>query len=133
MKVSDFNFELPKELIAQHPIEKRDESRLMVLNKDKIEHRVFKDIIEYLNPGDCLVLNNTKVIPARLYGNKITNGENGAAAEVLLLKQLEDDIWEVLVRPGRKLQIGTEISFKDNLLKGTIIESLEDGKKKNKI
>ena len=133
MKVSDFNFELPKELIAQHPIEKRDESRLMVLNKDKIEHRVFKDIIEYLNPGDCLVLNNTKVIPARLYGNKITNGENGAAAEVLLLKQLEDDIWEVLVRPGRKLQIGTEISFKDNLLKGTIIESLEDGKRKIKI
>lgn len=132
MKVSDFNFELPKELIAQHPIEKRDESRLMVLNKDKIEHRVFKDIIEYLNPGDCLVLNNTKVIPARLYGNKITNGENGAAAEVLLLKQLEDDIWEVLVRPGRKLQIGTEISFKDNLLKGTIIESLEDGKRKIK-
>ena len=132
MKVSDFNFELPKELIAQHPIEKRDESRLMVLNKDKIEHRVFKDIIEYLNPGDCLVLNNTKVIPARLYGNKITNGENGAAAEVLLLKQLEDDIWEVLVRPGRKLQIGTEISFKDNLLKGTIIESLDDGKRKIK-
>ena len=132
MKVSDFNFELPKELIAQHPIEKRDESRLMVLNKDKIEHRVFKDIIEYLNPGDCLVLNNTKVIPARLYGNKITNGENGAATEVLLLKQLEDDIWEVLVRPGRKLQIGTEISFKDNLLKGTIIESLEDGKRKIK-
>ena len=132
MKVSDFNFELPKELIAQHPVEKRDESRLMVLNKDKIEHRVFKDIIEYLNPGDCLVLNNTKVIPARLYGNKITNGENGAAAEVLLLKQLEDDIWEVLVRPGRKLQIGTEISFKDNLLKGTIIESLEDGKRKIK-
>lgn len=132
MKVSDFNFELPKELIAQHPIEKRDESRLMVLNKDKIEHRVFKDIIEYLNPGDCLVLNNTKVIPARLYGNKITNGENGAAVEVLLLKQLEDDIWEVLVRPGRKLQIGTEISFKDNLLKGTIIESLEDGKRKIK-
>ena len=132
MKVSDFNFELPKELIAQHPIEKRDESRLMVLNKDKIEHRVFKDIIEYLNPGDCLVLNNTKVIPARLYGNKITNGENGAAAEVLLLKQLEDDIWEVLVRPGRKLQIGTEIFFKDNLLKGTIIESLEDGKRKIK-
>lgn len=132
MKVSDFNFELPKELIAQHPIEKRDESRLMVLNKDKIEHRVFKDIIEYLNPGDCLVLNNTKVIPARLYGNKITNGENGAAAEVLLLKQLEDDIWEVLVRPGRKLQIGTEISFKDNLLKGTIIESLKDGKRKIK-
>ena len=103
-----------------------------MLNKDKIEHRVFKDIIEYLNPGDCLVLNNTKVIPARLYGNKITNGENGAAAEVLLLKQLEDDIWEVLVRPGRKLQIGTEISFKDNLLKGTIIESLEDGKRKIK-
>ena len=132
MKVSDFNFELPKELIAQHPIEKRDESRLMVLNKDKIDHRVFKDIIEYLNPGDCLVLNNTKVIPARLYGNKITNGENGAAAEVLLLKQLEDDIWEVLVRPGRKLQVGTEISFKDNLLKGTIIESLEDGKRKIK-
>ena len=132
MKVSDFNFELPKELIAQHPIEKRDESRLMVLNKDKIEHRVFKDIIEYLNPGDCLVLNNTKVIPARLYGNKITNGENGAAAEVLLLKQLEDDIWEVLVRPGRKLQVGTEISFKDNLLKATIIESLEDGKRKIK-
>ena len=132
MKVSDFNFELPKELIAQHPVEKRDESRLMVLNKDKIEHRVFKDIIEYLNPGDCLVLNNTKVIPARLYGNKIKDGEKGAVVEVLLLKQLENNIWETLVKPGRKLQIGNEITFGNDLLKGKIVEVLDDGKRKIK-
>ena len=132
MKVSEFNFELPKELIAQHPVEKRDESRLMVLSQNKIEHRVFKDIIEYLNPGDCLVLNNTKVIPARLYGNKIKDGEKGAVVEVLLLKQLENNIWETLVKPGRKLQIGNEITFGNDLLKGKIVEVLDDGKRKIK-
>ncbi len=97
MNVSDFDYNLPEELIAQVPIEKRDESRLMVLNRNTktIEHKVFKDILEYLKPGDCLVRNNTKVLPARLYGNK----ETGANVEFLLLKRIEGDIWEVLVRP----------------------------------
>ena len=101
MKVSDFNYELPEELIAQTPIEKRDSSRLMVLNKEKqtIEHKVFSDIIEYLNEGDCLVINNTKVIPARLYGKK----ETGANIEFLLLNRIEGDIWEVMVRPRKKI------------------------------
>lgn len=94
MKVSDFNYELPKELIAQHPLEKRDESRLMVLNRDtkKIENKTFKDIIDYLEPGDCLVRNNTKVIPARLYG-KIIGKESQKPVEFLLLKQLENNNW----------------------------------------
>ena len=101
MKVSDFNYELPEELIAQHPYDKRDEARLMVLNKsDKtIEHKVFKDVIDYLEKGDCLVINNTKVLPARLYGTKDT----GAKIEFLLLKRLEEDFWEVMVRPGRNI------------------------------
>lgn len=101
MKVSDFNYELPEELIAQTPIEKRDTSRLMVLNKEKqtIEHKKFYDIIDYLNEGDCLVINNTKVIPARLYGKK----ETGANVEFLLLNRIEGDIWEVMVRPRKKI------------------------------
>ena len=104
MKVSDFNYELPEELIAQVPIKNRDESRLMILDKQtqKIEHKVFKDIIDYLEPGDCLVRNNTKVIPARLYGKK----ETGANIEFLLLKNIEDNIWESIVRPGNKLHNG---------------------------
>ena len=100
MKVTDFNYNLPKELIAQHPLENRDESRLMVLNREKqtIEHKIFKDVIDYLNPGDCLVINNTKVIPARLYGIKIneTNEHEPAHVEFLLLKQLVKDTWEVM-------------------------------------
>ena len=128
MKVSDFNYELPEELIAQTPIEKRDSSRLMVLNKEKqtIEHKVFSDIIEYLNEGDCLVINNTKVIPARLYGKK----ETGANIEFLLLNRIEGDIWEVMVRPGRKLQVGTKVIFGEGLLEAEILEMLEGGNRK---
>lgn len=101
MKVSDFYYELPARLIAQTPISKRDESRLMILDRQTktIEHKHFKDIVDYLNKGDCLVINNTKVIPARLYGKKDT----GANVEFLLLNDLGNDIWEVMVRPGRKL------------------------------
>lgn len=129
MDVADFDYELPEELIAQHPNEKRDEARLMVLNKNTqtIEHKIFKDIIDYLNPGDCLVLNNTKVLPARLYGKK---EETGANVEFLLLKRLEKDTWEVMVRPGRKLKIGTNVIFGDGILKGKILEVLENGNRK---
>ncbi len=125
MKVSDFNYDLPEKLIAQHPIEKRDESRLMVLNRKNhtIENKVFKDIIDYLNPGDCLVINNTKVIPARIYGKK----ETGANVEFLLLKRIENDTWEVIVRPGRKLLAGTKVIFGDGILEATIDKVLENG------
>ena len=131
MKVSDFNYDLPKELIAQHPLEKRDESRLMVLHKDtkEIEHKTFKDIIDYLEPGDCLVRNNTKVIPARLYG-KILEKQTEKIAEFLLLKQLENDNWEVMVRPGKKLRTGTKVEFGKGLLKAEILEVLENGNRK---
>lgn len=128
MKASDFYYELPEELIAQTPIEKRDSSRLMVLNKEKqtIEHKVFSDIIEYLKEGDCLVINNTKVIPARLYGKK----ETGANIEFLLLNRIEGDTWEVMVRPGRKLQVGTKVIFGDGILEAEILEMLEGGNRK---
>ena len=131
MKVSDFNYDLPKELIAQHPLEKRDESRLMVLHKDtnEIEHKTFKDIIDYLEPGDCLVRNNTKVIPARLYG-KILGKETTKVVEFLLLKQLENNYWEVMVRPGKKLRAGTKVEFGEGLLKAEIMEVLENGNRK---
>ena len=131
MKVSDFNYDLPKELIAQHPLEKRDESRLMVLHKDtqEIEHKTFKDIIDYLEPGDCLVRNNTKVIPARLYGN-IVGKETAKPVEFLLLKQLENNNWEVMVRPGKKLRTGTKVEFGNGLLKAEILEVLENGNRK---
>ncbi len=131
MKVSDFNYDLPKELIAQHPLEKRDESRLMVLHKDtkEIEHKTFKDVLEYLEPGDCLVRNNTKVIPARLYG-KIIGKESQKVVEFLLLKQLENNEWEVMVRPGKKLRAGTKVEFGDGLLKAEILEVLENGDRK---
>ena len=111
MKVSEFNYDLPEELIAQVPIKNRDESRLMVVNREKrtIEHKTFKDIIDYLEPGDCLVRNNTKVIPARLYGKK----ETGANVEFLLLNNIEGDIWESIVRPGNKLHVGTKVIFGD--------------------
>ena len=130
MKVSDFNYNLPEELIAQVPIAKRDESRLMVLNRnDKIiEHRVFKNIIEYLKPGDVLVRNNTKVIPARIYGKK----ETGANVEFLLLNNIEGDIWESIVRPGNKLHIGTKVIFGDGILKAEILEILPGGTRKVK-
>ena len=130
MKVSEFKYELPEKLIAQVPIEKRDESRLMVLDKDtgKITHKVFKDIIDYLEPGDCLVRNNTKVIPARLYGKK----ETGANVEFVLLKNIEGDIWEAMVRPGNKLHIGTKVIFGDGLLTAEILETMQDGTRKVK-
>ena len=128
MKVSDFNYELPEELIAQTPIEKRDESRLMVLNRERktIEHRKFKDIIEYLEPGDVLVRNNTKVIPARLYGVK----ETGAKIEFLLLNNIEKDIWECIVRPGNKLHVGTSVIFGDGILNAKILEVMPGGTRK---
>ncbi len=128
MKVADFDYELPEELIAQTPIEKRDQSRLMVLDRSKqtIEHKKFKDIVKYLKPGDVLVRNNTKVIPARLYGRK----ETGAHVEFLLLKNLKSDIWECIVRPGNKLHAGTKVIFGDGLLKAEVIETMEGGTRK---
>lgn len=131
MKVSDFNYNLPKELIAQVPIKDRDQSRLMVLDRRNktIEHKIFKDIIDYLEPGDCLVRNNTKVIPARLYGEK---EETGANVEFLLLKRVDGDIWEVMVKPGRKLMPGVRVEFGNGLLKAEILEKFEDGNRKVK-
>ena len=130
MKVTDFDYELPEELIAQTPIEKRDTSRLMVLDREKqtIDHKIFTDVIDYLNEGDCLVINETKVIPARLYGKKTT----GANVEFLLLKQIEGNTWECIVRPGNKLKPGTEIIFGDGLLKAEVLEILEQGTRKVK-
>ena len=126
MKTSDFYYELPQELIAQDPLTDRSASRLLVLNKDtgETKHDVFKDIIDYLKPGDCLVLNNTRVIPARLLGIK---PDTGAAVEVFLLKRLSENEWETLVRPGKKLRTGAKVSFGDGLLTGEIIEQLPDG------
>ena len=130
MKVSDFNYNLPEELIAQTPIEKRDESRLMVLDRNSktIEHKIFKDILDYLKPGDVLVRNNTKVIPARIYGKK----ETGANVEFLLLNNIEGDIWESIVRPGNKLHVGTKVIFGEGKLKAEILEVLEGGTRKVK-
>ncbi len=131
MKLSDFNYNLPEELIAQHPYDKRDEARLMVLNRNNqtIENKVFKDIIDYLEPGDCLVINDTKVIPARLYGIK---DKTGAKVEFLLLKQIENDVWEVMVRPGRKLLPGVKVIFGDGILQAEVLEILEGGNRKVK-
>lgn len=130
MKVSDFNYELPEELIAQHPYDKRDEARLMVLDRknNKIENKIFKDVIDYLNPGDCLVINNTKVLPARLYGKKDT----GANVEFLLLKRIEGDTWESMVRPGNKLKPGSKVEFGNGLLKAEVLEVLPGGNRKVK-
>ena len=130
MQVSDFNYDLPQELIAQVPISKRDESRLMVLDRQKqtIEHKVFKDIIDYLEPGDCLVRNNTKVIPARIYGKK----ETGANVEFLLLNNIEGDIWECIVRPGNKLHVGVKVIFGDGVLKAEILDTMPGGTRKVK-
>ena len=126
MKTSDFYYDLPKELIAQDPLEDRSSSRLLVLHRKsgRVEHRVFTDIVDYLRPGDCLVRNNTKVIPARLYG---TREDTGAMIELLLLKRRENDVWETLVKPGKKARTGAVIVFGDGLLKGEIIDVLEDG------
>ena len=126
MKTSDFYFDLPQELIAQDPLEDRSSSRLLVLNKDTgaIEHHIFKEITDYLNPGDCLVINDTKVIPARLYGNKIGTD---AKIELLLLKRKENDIWETLVKPGKKAKPGSKISFGGGLLTGEVLDVVEEG------
>ncbi len=123
---SDFSYELPEELIAQHPSEVRDLSRLMIVDrsKDTLEHKVFRDIIDYLNPGDVLVINNSKVIPARLYGTK---EGTGGEVEFVLLKQSELDKWEVMVRPGRRIKPGHTIIFGEGLLRAEILESLEGG------
>ncbi len=130
MELSEFNYDLPQELIAQVPIKNRDESRLMVLDRStkKIEDKIFRDIIDYLEPGDCLVRNNTKVIPARLYGKKDT----GANVEFVLLKNIEGDIWEAMVRPGNKLHTGAKVIFGDGLLKAEILCATEDGTRKVK-
>ena len=126
MKTSDFYYDLPKELIAQHPVEPRDHSRLMVVDRKtgEIEHHIFKDIVQFLNKGDCLVLNNTKVIPARLMGTKV---DTGATIEILLLKRRENDIWETLVKPGKKAKPGAVISFGDGLLTGKVLEIVDEG------
>lgn len=131
MKVSDFNYELPQELIAQVPIKDRSAAKLMVLDRKNktIEDKIFKDILDYLQPGDCLVRNNTKVIPARLYGIK---EETGVHIEFLLLKRIEGDIWEVMVHPGRRLKIGTKVTFGEGLLKAEILETMEGGNRKVK-
>lgn len=126
MNVSDFNYELPKDLIAQDPLEKRSESRLMVLDKatGKVTHKHFYDIIEYINEGDCLIINNTKVIPARLYGVK---EDTGAAIEILLLKRVDGNTWECLSRPGKKARVGARIVFGEGLLTGEIVDVVEEG------
>ena len=126
LKKSDFYFDLPEELIAQDPLEDRSSSRLLVVDKNtgKTQHRVFKDIIEYLNPGDCLVLNNTKVIPARLYGER---EGTGGQVEVLLLKRNENDVWETLVRPGKKCKPGQKLVFGGGKLHAEVLETVDDG------
>jgi len=126
MKTSDFYFDLPEELIAQYPLLERSNSRLLVVDKEAgvIEHQIFTKIIDYLNAGDCLVINDTKVIPARLFGNKVGTEAN---IEVLLLKRQDGDVWETLVKPGKKVKIGTKISFGNGLLIGDVIDIVEEG------
>ena len=130
MELSEFNYDLPQELIAQVPIKNRDESRLLILDRSTqtLEDKIFRDIIDYLEPGDCLVRNNTKVIPARLYGKKDT----GANVEFVLLKNIEGDVWEAMVRPGNKLHIGAKVIFGDGLLTAEILDTTEDGTRKVK-
>lgn len=126
IKKSDFYFELPEELIAQDPLADRSDSRLLLLDKEsgRTEHHIFKEIVDYLRPGDCLVLNNTKVLPARLMGIK---EETGASIEVLLLKRKENDIWETLVKPGKKAKPGTKLVFGDGSLRAEVLEVVEEG------
>lgn len=126
MKKSDFYYDLPKELIAQHPVEPRDRSRLMVVDRKtgEIEHRHFYDIIDYLNPGDCLVINDTRVLPARIYGVK---EETGAVVEFLLLTNKGGDVWESIAGPGKRARTGTRFSFSDGLLKAEVVDVLENG------
>ncbi|UZW12518.1 tRNA preQ1(34) S-adenosylmethionine ribosyltransferase-isomerase QueA [Clostridium pasteurianum] len=126
MQLKDFDFDLPEELIAQHPSEKRDECRLMVLNKQtgEIEHKIFKDIIEYLDPKDCLVLNDTRVIPARLIGSK---EDSGGKIELLLLKRLNKNTWETLVKPGKKAKVGAKFEFGEGMLKAQVKSIAEEG------
>lgn len=126
MKVTDFDFDLPEQLIAQSPYEKRDEARLMILNKKdgNIQHKVFKDIIDYLNPGDCLVLNDTRVIPARLIGEK---QGTGGKMEFLLLKRVDKDCWQTLVKPGKRAQVGTKFSFGNGELNAEVTDLSDDG------
>ncbi len=126
MRKEDFYFDLPEELIAQDPLEDRSGSRLLVLDKEtgQTEHRIFKDVIDFLEPGDCLVINETKVIPARLFGAKVGTD---AKIEVLLLKRGENDTWETLVRPGKKARVGTKISFGDGLMIGEVVDVVEEG------
>ena len=126
MKINDFLYELPEELIAQHPLEKRDLSRLLVLDKNsgRVEHGKFSDILEHINKGDCLVLNDTRVIPARLLG---TREETGGRIEFVLLKRVEGDIWEVILKPGRRARPGAWFIFGEGLLKAKVVEVVEDG------
>ncbi|KOR24113.1 tRNA preQ1(34) S-adenosylmethionine ribosyltransferase-isomerase QueA [Clostridium sp. L74] len=126
MKVKDFDFYLPEELIAQHPMEKRDEARLLVLDKEtgELEHKIFKDILDYLKPNDCLVLNNTRVLPARLIGAK---EETGGKMEFLLLKRTEKDVWETLVKPGKRAHLDSKIIFGNGELKAEVIGMGEEG------
>ena len=126
MNVSDFNFDLPEELIAQDPLEDRASSRLLVLDKETgdVTHKHFRDVLKYLKKGDCLVLNNTKVIPARLFGTKVGTD---AKIEVLLLKRRSDNVWETLVKPGKKMKEGAEVSFGDGLLKGKVVGVVDEG------
>lgn len=126
MKVSDFDYELPEELIAQTPLEKRDESRLLVYHRisKQAEHKVFKDIVEYLNPGDCLVINDTKVLPARLLGER---EDTGGKMEFVLLHRESDDTWRVLVKPGKRAHIGARFTFGNGLLKAEVLSATEEG------
>ena len=126
MKTDDFDFDLDESLIAQHPIKNRDESRLMVMSRSsgEISHKKFYDIIDYLNPGDVLVLNDTRVIPARLFGNRPGKDEK---IEVLLVQRGDDDVWETLVKPGKKMKLGAEIIFGDGLLKGEVVDISDEG------
>lgn len=126
MKTDDFDFDLDEDLIAQHPMKNRDESRLMVMNRTsgEISHKRFYDIVDYLEPGDVLVLNDTRVIPARLFGNRPDKDEK---IEVLLVKREEDDVWETLVKPGKKMKLGSSITFGDGLLKGEVVDINDEG------
>ncbi len=123
MHISEYDYHLPEDLIAQKPVEQRDESRLMVLNKDNktIEHHVFKEVIDYINEGDCLVLNNSKVIPARLFGKKVGTGAN---IEFLLIKRIKGDLWETMARPGKKVKVGDRVSFSEDFLMEAVVVAI---------